>query len=413
MNADGRVAITGLGVVSPIGNDIHSFWQNSVAGVSGIRPIERFESANFGCKVAGQVERLAESPFYKKKYIRIDPCSAMGLVAASQALAQAGFEMGSEKRTRYGVYSGTGIGGVTTHETACLKYAAKPDDPRISPLAIVRVMNNAGASGIAMHFGFAGESLTVSTACAAGLQALGEACRSIRDGRADLIVAGGSDAPLSRPLYSAWHSMRVMSAWEGDPAAASRPFSADRSGLVLAEGAAYVVLESEVRARSRGAEILGFVDGYASNTCHGHLTRPSMEHEIDVMGDALKSAGMTPDDVDYIHAHGTGTEANDVIETDAIKAVFGERAADVPITSGKSMLGHTLGASGVFGLISVLLSLNKGIAIPTINLDNPDPKCDLNYVANKAQPLSRNRTAIVNAFGFGGTNCTAVISKAQ
>lgn len=412
MSAENRVVITGLGVVSPVGNDIDTFWKNSEAGVSGVRPIERFDTEPFGCVVAGQVTGLEQSPFHRKKYASIDPCSAMALVAASQALSQAGIEMENSRKPGFGTYVGTGVGGVFTHESTCQKYYEQRDNPRVSPLVIVRVMNNSSAHEIATRYGFAGESLTISTACAAGLQAIGEAVRAVRSGRLDLAVAGGTDAPLSRPLYSAWHCMRVLSSWDGAPDAASRPFSEDRSGLVLAEGAAFLVLESEQHAIERGAEIIGYVDGYACNTCHEHVTRPGIEPQVDVMGDAIKDAGITIEEVDYIHAHGTGTPTNDVVETDAIKAVFGERATGIPVSSGKSMLGHTLGASGAFGMISSLLTLKHGIAMPTINLDRPDPRCDLNNVPNRSQRLARNRYAIANAFGFGGNNTSVVVSKA-
>jgi 3-oxoacyl-[acyl-carrier-protein] synthase II len=412
MSVGNRVVITGLGVVSPVGNDIDTFWKNSVAGVSGIHPIERFDTTPFRCVVAGQVSGLEQSPFYRKNYASIDPCSAMALVAAGQALGQAGIEMENTRKTCFGTYVGTGVGGVFTHEATCMKYYEQKDNPRISPLVIVRVMNNSSAHEIATRYGFAGESLTISTACAAGLQAIGEAVRAVRYGRLDLAVAGGTDAPLSRPLYSAWHCMRVLSSWDGESGAASRPFSEDRSGLVLAEGAAFVVLESERHAVERGAEIIGHVDGYASNTCHEHVTRPSMEPQVDVMDDAIKDAVITTEEVDYIHAHGTGTPANDVVETEAIKAVFRERAAGIPVSSGKSMLGHTLGASGAFGMISSLLTLKHGIATPTINLDKPDPRCDLNNVPNRSQRLARSRYALANSFGFGGTNTSVVVSKA-
>jgi 3-oxoacyl-[acyl-carrier-protein] synthase II len=412
MNVEKRVVITGLGVASPVGNDIDTFWKNSEAGVSGVRPIERFDTTPFGCVVAGQVTGLEHSPFHRKNYTSIDRCSAMALVAAGQALSQAGIEMENSRKPGFGTYVGTGVGGVFTHEASCMKYFEQRDNPRISPLAIVRAMNNSSAHEIAMRYGFAGESLTVSTACAAGLQAIGEAVRAVRAGHVDLVVAGGADAPLSRPLYSAWHCMRVLSSWDGDPGAASRPFSEDRSGLVLAEGAAFVVLESERHAIQRGAEIIGYVDGYACNTCHEHITRPSIEHQVDVMDGAIKDAGITSSEVDYVHAHGTGTPTNDVVETGAIKAVFRERASEIPVSSGKSMLGHTLGASGVFGMISSLLTLKHAIATPTINLDKPDPRCDLNNVPNRSQRLARSCYAIANAFGFGGTNTTVVVSKA-
>jgi 3-oxoacyl-[acyl-carrier-protein] synthase II len=409
---ESRVVITGLGVVSPLGNDIVTFWENSEGGVSGVRPIKRFDTTPFGCVVAGQVTGLKRSPFYRKHYASIDPCSAMALVAASQALSQAGIEMENSTKPGFGTYVGTGVGGVFTHEASCMKYYEQRHNPRISPLVIVRVMNNSSAHEIAMRYGFAGESLTVSTACAAGLQAVGEAARAVRFGRLDLAVAGGTDAPLSRPLYSAWHCMRVLSSWDGEPGAASRPFSDDRSGLVLAEGAAFVVLESERHAIQRGAQILGYVDGYACSTCHEHITRPVAEHQAAAMGGAIKDAGITADEVDYIQAHGTGTPTNDVVETNAIKKVFRERATELPVSSGKSMLGHTLGASGVFGIISSLLTLTHGVATPTINLAKPDPRCDLNNVPNRSRRLARSRYAMANAFGFGGTNTSMVVSKA-
>ncbi len=261
-----------------------------------------------------------------------------------------------------------------------------------------------------MHYGLAGPSLTISTACASGAQAIGEAYAAIRQGRLELAVAGGADAPLSKPLFASWNAMRVLSDWDGNPEGACRPFSKDRRGLVLAEGAAFVVLERADHARKRGADVLGYIHGYGSTTSVEHITYPSLVHEQHALKKALEQARLDADQIDYVHAHGTGTEANDPVETQVLKEVFGTRAYEIPVSSSKSMYGHTLGASGVLGCITALLCLKHGVAVPTINLGVPDPDCDLNYVPNEAQSLKRTRYAVASAYGFGGNNASLIVS---
>jgi 3-oxoacyl-[acyl-carrier-protein] synthase II len=283
---------------------------------------------------------------------------------------------------------------------------------RLHPLSILRAMPNAALLELVSHCGFGGPSATFSAACTSSSHAIGEAFKAIQANRADLILAGGTDAPLSPPLYAAWNAMRVMSSWAGEPARACRPFSNDRSGLVLGEGAAFVVLEKLEHAKIRGVEPLGYVCGYASNTTSEHPTRPSVEPERIVMQAAMQDAGIDASVVDYIYAHGTGTKANDGTETRAIKEAFGEaQACNIPVSSPKSSYGHTLGACGAFGCITALLGLRHKIAVPTMNLDEPDPQCDLNYVPNEAQSLNSGRYALVNAFGFGGSNATLVVGS--
>ena len=401
------VAITGMGAVTPIGNDVQTFWEASVAGRSGIREIQHFDVSKFGCKIGGQVSDLENSTHYKKTWKSLDLSVAMALTSATEALAQAQIAPQPENSLRYGIYLGTGTGSITTHETSVCKVIA---GERLHPLSILRAMPNSALLEMVSHCGFGGPSATYAAACTSSSHAIGEAFKTIQAGRADLMLAGGTDAPLSAPLYAAWSAMRVMSNWAGDPAGGSRPFSNDRSGLVLGEGAAFLVLETLEHARKRGVEPLGYIYGYASNTTFDHPTRPAVEPERIVMRLAMDDAGVDPSTVDYIYAHGTGTKANDGTETQAIKAAFGESLAyNIPVSSPKSLYGHTLGACGALGCVTALLSLKHKTAVPTVNLDEPDPECDLNYVPKEAQPLKQGRYAMVNAFGFGGSNATLVI----
>ncbi len=397
-------AITGMGVASPIGIGIDDYWTACHAGISGIREIPHFDASRFGCRAAGVVAGLADSGSYRSEWQVHDRVTGLALTAAMDACAVSGIYLDQV----IGVAVGTGVGGVSTHESECRKWVT--GQGRVHPGAILRVMCNAPAAQISSSLKASGPSLTITTACAASLQAIGEAMLWVRDKRADAVVAGGAEAPLSEPLYAAWDSMRVLSRWKGHPGAACRPFSADRSGLVLAEAAGFVVLEDDAKARSRGATALGHVIGYATNTSSEHLTAPSVERETEVMRAAIESAGLVPTDIDYVQAHGTGTVANDLAEAKAIRAVFGAHADRLPVSSVKSIVGHGLGAAGVLGVITAILALRHRIAPPTMNLDTPDPAIDLNCVPNRAQSLTRAKHALINAFGFGGSNAALVVS---
>lgn len=401
-----RCVITGMGIASPIGLGINSFWSACRDGVSGVREIPYFDTSRFGCRVAGVIPDLAGASAYRDEWQVHDRVTALALTAASEALS--GFS--AEHAENMGVAVGTGVGGVTTHESECRKWVTGKG--RVHPGAILRVMCNAPAAQIGSMLRASGPSLTVTTACAASLQAMGEAMFWIRDGRTDAVIAGGSEAPLSDPLYAAWDSMRVLSRWKGTPSAACRPFSSDRSGLVLAEAAGFVLMEAEEGAVARGARPLARISGYATNTSSEHLTAPSAERETEVMRSAIRTAGLEPDDIDYIQAHGTGTVANDLAEAQAIRAVFGDRGEQLPVSSVKSIVGHSLGAAGVLGIITAILALRDRVAPPTMNLDARDEAIRLNCVANRAQPLARAKHALVNAFGFGGSNACIVVSAA-
>jgi len=401
------VAITGMGVVSPNGIEVDQFWQASVAGRSGVREIDRFDVSKFACKIGAQVEGLENSIYYKNSWKSLDRSVVMALAASSEALAQAKLDLEQDNCHHYGIFVGTGTGSITTHEASVCKVVA---GERLHPLSILRAMPNSALLELVSHCGFGGPSATYSAACTSSSHAIGEAFKAIQADRADLVLAGGTDSPLSPPLYAAWSAMRVMSNWSGNPKSACRPFSKDRSGLVLGEGAAFVVLEKLEHARVRGVEPLGFLLGYASNTTYAHPTRPSVEPEKIVMQAALRDAGVDASEVAYIYAHGTGTKANDGVETQAIKAALGEaNAYNIAVSSPKACYGHTLGACGALGCVTAILALRHKIAVPTMNLDEPDPQCDLNYVPNEAQPLKRGRYALVNAFGFGGSNATLVV----
>lgn len=401
------VAVTGVGVVSPIGIGVEQFWHASIAGRSGIRQIQRFDVSKFACKVGAQVEGLENSAYYKSTWKSLDRSCAMALVAASEALEQAKLSSQDRNNQRHGIFLGTGTGSITTHEASVGKVIS---GERLHPLTILRAMPNAALLEMISQCGFGGPTATFSAACTSSSHAIGEAVKAIQADRADLMVAGGTDAPLSPPLYAAWSAMRVMSGWSGEPAGACRPFSKDRSGLVLGEGAAFVVLEKPSLARKRGVEPLGYIYGYASNTTYEHPTRPGVEPEKIVMQAAMQDAGIDASEIDYIYAHGTGTKANDGTETQAIKAALSEVLAyNIPVSSPKASYGHTLGACGAFGCVTALLGLRHKLAVPTMNLTDPDPECDLNYVPCEAQSLNKGRYGLVNAFGFGGSNATLVV----
>lgn len=404
-----NVVITGMGVVSAIGLGVDNFWHALCAGTPGVSEIASFDASQFTCKAAGEIKNAAASPFFKTAFELNDRVTQLALLAANEAIAQARLDATAVDRAEFGTFVGTGVGGVHTHEHECSRFV---EGHRVHPAAILKVMYNAPAGQISALHKFEGPSVTVTTACASGSQAIGEAFEAIRRGAIPLAIAGGTEAPLSKPLYAAWSAMRVMSRWDGAAPGACRPFSLDRSGLVLGEGAAFFVLEAEPHAIARGATILGRLRSYASNTTISHPTTPDVAPEVKVMQRALKAANLLPRDISFVSAHGTGTPANDATETRALQTVFGDDAARLKISSAKAQLGHTLGAAGALGLAAGVLALRHRIAPPTINLQTPDPACPLNYVALHAQALDRDGSALINAFGFGGTNVALVVEAA-
>ncbi|HET8700779.1 MAG TPA: beta-ketoacyl-[acyl-carrier-protein] synthase family protein [Nitrococcus sp.] len=406
-----RVAVTGIGIISPLGNDRRIFFDNLLAGRSGITAV----SCEFDGKIyrypAGRndFEPSEHLPGIKRHALAaLDRVTQMALAASAQSLEDAGLDCAAENGERIGVYLGTGMGGVTSLEESYLQLLRR-DPQRLKPLTVPMIMNNAAAAHIASTYGLRGPNVTVSCACASSAVAIGEAYRQIRFGYSDVMLSGGAEALLTFGLFQAWSALRTLAELDAqDPSASCKPFDRNRSGLVLAEGAAIVVLEEWDRARARGAHIYGEIVGYGCTNDASHITRPCVEGQARAIALALAEAQLRPEDIDYINAHGTGTRANDVTETQAIKQVLGAAAARVPISSTKSMHGHLLGGAGALEFAAALLAMQYGAIPPTAHLCEPDPECDLDYVPNQARHDVRLRTVISNAFAFGGTNSVLV-----
>ena len=406
-----RVAVTGLGVVSPLGNDTEAFFGALVAGRSGVRHLEGPAFERLATRVGAPADFDGASHFPPPRLRMLDRVSQFALVAAGQALAaSAGAPEGLDPR-RVGVFMGTGMGGsATTDESYRTLYAEGSD--RVKPFSVLMAMSNAAAAWIALDHGFAGPNLTYSTACSSSAVAIGEAARRVASGEADVMVAGGTEAPLTLGTLKAWEAMKTLAPEDADAAASCRPFSRDRGGLVLGEGAAVVVLEAWDRAQARGATILAEAAGYGLFTDAAHITRPSVEGQAEAMRRALEDAKLAPEEVGYVNAHGTGTLANDGVETAAIKSVFGESARKLAVSSTKSMHGHLLGAAGALEYVASVMALARGTLPPTCNLRVPDPECDLDYVSDGARPAGEAPAAITNSFAFGGTNAVLALRRA-
>jgi beta-ketoacyl-acyl-carrier-protein synthase II len=408
-----RVAVTGVGVVSPLGNGVRAFFESLLAGRSGIGRLSmRFEE-RLVCRIGASVSGFdAASLFAAPRLRMLDRVSQFALAAAAEALREAGEVFDGLDLERAGVFVGTGMGGArTTDESYFTLYGEQSD--RVKPFSVLLAMNNAAASWIGMEHGLRGANLTYSTACSSSAVAIGEAARRVASGEADVIIAGGCEAPLNFGTLKAWDAMRTLAAEDPEDASAScKPFARDRSGLVLGEGAAMLVLEDWDRAVHRGARIRAELAGYGLCADPSHITRPSVAGQAAAMRRALADARMGVAEIGYINAHGTGTQANDSVETAAIKEVFGARAHAIPVSSTKSMHGHLLGAAGAIEFAASLLAMEAGIAPPTINLRHPDPECDLDYVALVARGGIDIGAFMSNSFAFGGTNAVLVARRA-
>jgi len=399
-----RVAVTGLGLVAPGGNDPKEFFASLAAGRSSIGVLEEDWTERLATRIAARAPFDASAHFRGQQLRMLDRVSQLALVAAKQAIASAGIEWTDETRASTGVFFGTGMGGSTTTDEGYATLYRDGSD-RIKPFTVLTAMNNAAGAWIGIEHGLTGPNLTYSTACSSSAVAVGEAWLRVRSGSAPLALAGGAEAPLTLGTLKAWEALKTLATEDPlDPAASCKPFARDRSGLVLGEGAAVVVLEDWQHARRRGAEIFGELVGYGLVTDSAHITRPSIDGQARALDLALESARVAPDDVGYINAHGTGTAANDAVETAAIKRVFGARAKKVPVSSTKSMHGHLLGAAGAAELVVTLLALRTGTLPPTMNLREPDPECDLDYVPNAAREGQDVDLALTSSFAFGGTN---------
>ena len=406
-----RVAVTGLGIISPLGNTADEFFSNLMAGKSGIRHLKADFADRLDTKIAAQAEFDALQHFGKHKASSLDRVSQFALYAAGQAITDAGLDLEQEDKNRIGIYLGTGMGGAASVEEGYVRLY-RDGAERLKPFTVLMAMNNAAASAIALEYGLTGSNLTFSTACSSSSVSIGEAFQQVRHGYADVMLAGGAEALLTFGTIKAWEALRAMASEDPeDPAASCKPFSANRTGLVLGEGAAIVILEDMERAVARGATIHAEVTGYGSGNDSSHITQPSPEGQARAMRAALDCAGLKPQDIGYINAHGTATPLNDSAETAAIKLVFGEGAPGIPVSSTKSMHGHLMGATAAVEFIACIMALKQQALPPTINLHQPDPKCDLDYIPNVGRRGVSVRHVMSNSFAFGGTSGVLIASQ--
>jgi len=408
-----RVAITGLGVVAPIGHSVEELLRSLAQGRSAVQRLPRALASRLRSPVAATVDIEDGAHFDAPRLRMLDRVTRLALVAARRAIADACLEFTQERRDRCGVFVGSSLGGAETTEDGYLQLYAHASD-RVNPYSVLSAMTNAAASWIAIEYGLSGPNLTFSTACSSSAVALGEAARRIKHDEVDVMVAGGAEAPLTFGVLRAWEALRTLAAEDAaDPAASCRPFSLDRDGLVIGEGAAFVVLEEWQRAVGRGALIHAELTGYGLTCDSEHIARPSVQGQASAMRAALESAGLKPAAIGYINAHGSATMQNDATETAAIKEVFGECAYDIPVSSTKSMHGHLLGAAGALEFVIAVISLESGLVPPTMHLRVADPACDLDYVPGRARTGAELRAVMSNSFAFGGTNAVLIAAAAR
>jgi len=408
---DRRVVNTGLGVLTPLGNDVETFWSNLKNGVSGIHTIDAFDTAAYDCKIGGQVRGFDPKPFFKnpKDARRTDRFSQLAMGAAKMALNDSGIDVANLKhRDRFGVLVSSGIGGLKTLQDQLTILLTKGPS-RTSPFTIPMLLSNMASGLISMEFGLRGPNMCIVTACATSNNAIGESWRIIKFGDADIFLAGGSEASVVEIGLAGFSAMKALSTRNDEPERASRPFDRDRDGFVVSEGAGIVVVEELEHAKARGAKIYCEVTGYGVSADAYHMTAPPPDGEgaARAMQMALDHARLSPDQIDYINAHATSTDIGDICETRAIKQVFGDHAHNVAISSTKSMTGHLLGGAGGIEMAACALAIRDSVIPPTINLENPGEECDLDYTPNVARE-KRVRVALNNSFGFGGHNATLV-----
>jgi len=407
-----RVVITGLGIVSPVGNDVRTAWDNILAGNSGIGPITTFDVADFPVRFAGLVKDFDISKYLSTKEARkMDPFIHYGIAASVEAINDAGLEITPENAHRVGVSIGSGIGGLGSIEKSCNSLGT--GGPRkITPFFVPSSIINMVSGNLSILYGITGPNITLVTACTTGTHSIGGSARIIAYGDADVMIAGGAEAAATPLGLGGFAAARALSTRNDDPETASRPWDRDRGGFVLSDGAGVVVLEEYEHARGRGAYIYAEVVGFGMSADAHHMTLPAENGAgaVQCMDNALRDAGLNPSDVGYVNAHGTSTPAGDKAETQAIKGTFGEYAKSVPVSSTKSMTGHLLGAAGGIEAIFSILAIRDNVAPPTTNLITPDPECDLDYVPNQAREMQID-VALTNSFGFGGTNGTLVLKR--
>ncbi len=409
-----RVVVTGLGVVSPVGNTVPEAWSHLIAGRSGIGRITKFDASAFACQIAGEVRDFNLESYITAKEARgMDTFIHYGIAAAAQAVADSGLKTGDaltdEEAVRIGCVIGSGIGGLPMIEATHTEYTNR-GPRRISPFFVPASIINMTAGHVSIRYGFKGPNIAIVTACTTGLHCIGEAGRMIEYGDADVMIAGGSEATVSPLGIGGFAAMRAMSTRNDDPTTASRPWDKDRDGFVLGEGGGVMVLEEYEHAKARGAKIYAELAGFGMSADAGHMTAPNMDGPRRAMVSAMRNAGVNPDQVDYLNAHGTSTPLGDINESNAIKAALGDHAYKVVVNSTKSMTGHLLGGAGGIESVFTVLAIHHQKSPPTINIFNQDPECDLDYCANTARDLKID-VAVKNNFGFGGTNGTLVFKR--
>ncbi|MBW2592772.1 MAG: beta-ketoacyl-ACP synthase II [Deltaproteobacteria bacterium] len=409
---DRRVVITGLGLVTPLGIGVHETWNALCRGQSGIGEITRFDTTGFDTKIAAEVKNFNAKDFLPKKDARrMHSFVAYAVAAARMAIEDAEFIIDSTNADRIGVLTGCGLGGLSLLEETC-RIVDQTGPKRVSPFFIPMMISNMAPGVISIQLGAHGPNASISTACAAGTHAIGDSFNIIKRGAADAMITGGVESVITPVCIAGFNAMKALSVRNHDPRAASRPFDRDRDGFVVGEGSGIVILEALEHARQRNARILAEVIGYGMSGDGHHVAAPMPEGAgaAKCMQAALTDAGIAPAQVDYINAHGTSTPLNDLYETKAVKTVFGDHAYSIPMSSTKSMTGHLLGAAGGIETVFTALTISRGIIPPTINLDHPDPECDLDYVPANARRSDVN-IALTNSFGFGGTNATLILKK--
>jgi 3-oxoacyl-[acyl-carrier-protein] synthase II len=407
-----RVVITGMGIVSPVGLNLDQNWANIVAGNSGIDQITNFDATGYPSTIAGEVRNLDINDYLPAKDARrMDRFIQLGLIAGIQAMQDSGLEVTDENRTRMGVHIGSGIGGLDSIENTTLTLHEK-GVRRVSPFYVPGSIINMISGNLSIKYGLQGPNLAMVTACSTATHAIGDAGRLIEYGDADVMVAGGAEAPVTPTGLAGFGNAKALSFRNDNPKGASRPWDAERDGFVISEGAGVVVIEELEHAKARGARIYAELVGFGMSGDAYHMTSPVADGEgaARCMNNAMRNAGINSDDIDYINAHGTSTPLGDAAETQAVKASFGDRAKKVAVSSTKSMTGHLLGAAGGIEAIYTAMAIQKQIAPPTINLDSPDPDCDLDYVPGSAREMNI-KYALSNSFGFGGTNGTLVLRR--
>lgn len=407
-----RVVVTGLGIISPVGTGLEQFWTSLTGGVSGIRRITRFDATNFSTQIAGEVIDFDPAEHMDKKEARrMDRFTQFAVAASGMAIEDANLDLETADRDRIGVILGSGIGGIETLENQA-RVLAEKGPSRVSPIFVPMIISNMGAGQVAISYGLRGPNITSVSACASSSNAIGDAFKMLQWGYADVMVTGGMEAPITPLAMAGFCTMKAMSSRNEEPEKASSPFDARRDGFVAGEGAAILILESLEHALKRGARIYAEIVGYGSSCDAYHMVAPDPEGNgaVNSMKAALKDAGAAPESVDYINAHATSTPLGDKAETLAIKKLFGEHAPNIAVSSTKSMTGHLLGAAGGLEAMACVLAIQRGVIPPTINYEQPDPDCDLDFVPNVARK-AKVRFALSNSFGFGGHNATLAFKE--